>query len=174
MKAERHKHEDPASGSAGFTYVEVLIAGTLLALALFGMCGMFVTGLANVTGSGRATMGLSAARQVMEDLRRLPFDNLINLDGFDTDDPATLPGDDPELEVARRWRYALAGEGVGWTFSDGEVSRWTDLAAQGDPLGANGTIEVVSQSATLTEVTLSISVPGRWRPVRISTVITRL
>jgi Tfp pilus assembly protein PilV len=165
MKAER---------SAGFTYIEVLIAGALIALALFGMCGMFVTGLAHVTGAGRATMGLSAARQVMEDLRRVPFDNLINLDGFDTDDPGTLPGDDPEFEVARRWRYALAGEGVGWDFTDDEKSRWTDLAAQGDPLGANGTIDVALESATLARITLEISVPGRWRPLRISTLVARL
>ena len=33
--------------SAGFTYVEVLVAGSLLALTLLGVCTMFVAGYAN-------------------------------------------------------------------------------------------------------------------------------
>jgi len=160
------------SGQAGFTYIEVLIAGVLLAFALFTMCGMFVAGYSNVNTAGKTTMGLAAARQLMEDARQLPFDVLVNLDGFDTDDPDTLPEDDPEREVARRWRYALAGEGVGWSFAAEEIERWPDLADQGDPLGAVGAITVTPRSATLTEVSLTISVPGRWRDVRMSTLIT--
>jgi Tfp pilus assembly protein PilV len=168
----RNTRGSPRTSEAGFTYVEVLIAGVLLAFALFSMCGMFLAGYANVNTAGRTTMGLSAARQLMEDVRQLPFASLPNLNGFDTDDPGTLPEDDPEREVARRWRYALAGEGVGWDFTDDEIERWPDLADQGDPLGAAGTVTVTPRSGTLTEVSLTISVPGRWRDVRISTLIT--
>jgi hypothetical protein len=160
------------SSEAGFTYLEVLIAGVLLGFALIAMCGMFLAGYSNVNTAGRTTMGLSAARQLMEDARQLPFGVLANLNGFDTDDPSTLPEDDPEREVARRWRYALSGGGVGWNFTADEIERWPDLADQGDPLGAAGTITVTPRSATLTEVSLVISVPGRWRDVRISTLIT--
>lgn len=173
--SERERHDDSRDrrgGEAGFTYVEVLIAAVLLAFALFSMCGMFVAGYANVNEAGRTTMGLSAARQLMEDIRLLSPESLANLDGFDTDDAGTLPTDDPEREVARRWRYALAGAGVGWTFSADEIARWPDLADQGDPLGAAGSLEVAARSATLTEVTLTISVPGRWRDIRISTLVT--
>jgi Tfp pilus assembly protein PilV len=167
-----HERHEVKSGEHGSTYVEVLIAGVLLAYALFSMCGMFVAGYANVNEAGRTTMALSAGRQLLEDVRLLPPEALADLDGFDTDDASTQPADDPQREVARRWRYALAGEGVGWSFSSSEIARWPDLAEQGEPLGAAGTIDIVARSATLTEVTLTISVPGRWRDVRISTLLT--
>ena len=158
----------------GTTYIEVLIASVLLLFAMLAMSGMFIAGYANVHGAGNTTAGLAAARQMMEDARRLPFDNLVNLDGFDTDDPMSQPASDPELEVTRRWRYAVAGEGVGWTFSDTEKTRWTDLAVQGDELNGVGTINVVVQSANLTEITVTVSVPGRWRDIQLSTLVARL
>ena len=116
-------------------------------------------------------MGLSAARQVIEDMKRLPFDNIVNLDGFDTENPGTLPTNDPEREIARRWRYALAGEGVGWTFTADEKNRWPSLVGYGDFLGGSGRIDTASISATITEITVSVSVPGRWRPMQVATRI---
>ena len=104
----------------------------------------------------------------------MPYDNLINLDGFESDDPSTLPASGPEREVARRWRFTLAGEGVGWTFTDAEQARWPTLVDLGDELDASGSIEVVQQTATLTRITVSVSVPGKWRPIQISTLIADL
>ena len=69
---------------------------------------------------------------------------------------------------------ALAGPGVGWTFSDDEMARWPSLAHQGASQDATGTIDVASPSATLRRVTVSVSVPGRWRPIEISTLITEM
>ena len=162
-----------SNADAGFTYLEVLVGGTLLLIGLLAVAGMFVTGYANVNGAGNTTMGLSAARQVLEDVRRLPYDNLVNLDGFDTEDPGTLPASDPEREVARRWRYAVAGEGVGWSFTDEEKARWPDLALQGDELGGVGTIDVTQQTASLTAIDIEVSVPGHWRTIQLSTLISR-
>ncbi len=159
---------------AGFTYLELLVASSILMVSFLALAGMFVTGYARITGAGSMTMGLSATRQILEDVRRLPFDNLINLDGFDTEDPLTLPASDPEREVARRWRYALAGGGVGWTFTSAEQARWPTLAAQGDALGASGRIDAIAISATITEISVSVSVPGRWQPIQIATRIANL
>lgn len=167
------RREQPGN-ERGATYIEVLVAGVLMAVSLLAMCNLFVLGYANVTTAGKTTNGVAAARQVLEDVKLLPYDRIGNLDGFDTDDPSTLPTANPEREVARRWRYALAGEGVGWTFSDAEKARWTNLAVQGDTLDAAGTITVVPQGATLTEVTIRVSVPGRFRDVQLSTLITRM
>ena len=94
------------SDSRGFTYVEVLVAGTLMAFTLFAVCGMFVSGYSNLSTGGKTTMGVAAGRQFMEDIRSIPYDDLIELDGFDTDDSKSLPGDGPAREVARRWRFA--------------------------------------------------------------------
>lgn len=159
---------------AGFTYLELLVASSLLIVSFLALAGMFVTGYSQVDGAGNTTMGLSAARQIMEDVRRVPYDDLVNLDGFDSEDPSTLPDDGPEREAARRWRYALAGEGVGWTFTDEEKVRWPTLADQGQSLSASGTIEVVPLSATTTRITVSVSVPGRWRPIEVATIVANL
>jgi hypothetical protein len=172
------RHEPQTAGRAGSedgsSYIEVLVASALLGVSLLTMCSMFVLGYANVSTAGKTTMGVSASRQLMEDLRLLPFDQLVNLDGFDTDDPGTLPASDPELEVARRWRYALAGDGVGWSFTPEEIARWTDLSAQGDPLGATGRITVTPRSGTLTQIDLVVSIPGRPRPVQLSSLMARM
>ena len=158
----------------GPTYLEVLVGSLLLLFALLTVTGMFITGYASVNSAGNTTMGLSATRQLMEDIRRLPFDSLANMDDFNTDDPNTLPASGPEREVARRWRYALAGDGVGWTFTDEEQARWTNLSDQGEALNGVGTINVTAQSATVSEVSVTVSVPGTWRDMRITTLIARL
>ena len=60
----------PRSGESGFTYIELLIASTLLVVSLLALCGLFITGHSSVTSAGKTTMGLSAARQVMEEIKR--------------------------------------------------------------------------------------------------------
>src|SRR6185436_3739108 len=106
------------------------------------LCAVFLTGYAGVTSSGRATVGVSAARQMIEAVRLLPFTNVGNLNGFDTDDAASQPASGPERELARRWRWALAGEGVGWTFTTTEKDRWTNMFLGEGPLRGKGTITV--------------------------------
>jgi Tfp pilus assembly protein PilV len=174
MSSLKNSPSAGSTGSLGFTYVELLVAGSLLMVSFLALAGMFVMGYSQVNGAGNTTMGLAAARQLLEDARRLPYDTLINLNGFDTEDPSTLPGDNPEREVARRWRYALAGEGVGWSFTADEKARWPSLEEQGDSLSASGRIQATQVSATLTRVTVSVSVPGRWRPIQVATFIADL
>jgi Tfp pilus assembly protein PilV len=159
------------AGEGGFTLVEVLLAGVLMAVALLAMAGMFVTGYANITVAGRSTNGLAAGRQILEDVRSLPFASIANLDGLDTDDPSTLPAGGPEREVARRWRHALAGDGVGWSFTDEELARWPQPPAEVKILGATGRIDVVAQSATLNRVTATIMVPGTRRNIVLTTLV---
>lgn len=161
------------SSSRGSTLLEVLIAGTLLAMTLLGVCTMFVTGYSDISKSGRTTMGITGARQVLEDLRSIPFDNLINVNGFDTDDPSSVPDDGPEREIARRWRYALAGEGAGWDFTQTERQQWTRLLSEGQVFGGTGSIEVVPQSTSLMLLTVRVSVPGRWSRIEWSTLVAR-
>lgn len=157
----------------GFTFIEVVVAGALLAVSLLAMCGVFVVAYANVTAGGRNTVGVAATEQMLEDVRSLPFNAVIALDNFDTDNPSSQPAADPAREIARRWRYALAGEGVGWSFSNAETTRWTNMNGASGPIGAAGTIDVVSLSGTLCEVTVTVAVPGRWRPIVLATRVAR-
>jgi hypothetical protein len=110
---------------------------------------------------------------MFEDVKGLPFNNLINLNGLDTNTLATLPGGGPEREVARRWRYALAGAGAGWAFTAEEQQRWGGLATDGSSLGARGEIDVVAQGPNLNVVQVTITFPGLQRPVTLTTIVSR-
>jgi prepilin-type N-terminal cleavage/methylation domain-containing protein len=170
-------HQKPLASKEdhGFTLVEILIGMTILTIALLAIAAMFPMAYMTVHESGKTTMTLTAARQMLEDVRSVPFDEIINLNGFDTANSATLPGDAPEREIARRWRYALAGEGNGFTYTTDEKTRWSALSTGTSAnFAGRGRITVVVQSATVRLVTVTISAPPRWRGVAISTLITRI
>lgn len=163
------------TSSGGFTLVEVLVGASLLSVALLAMAAMFPMGYTNITEGGKMTMAITGARQVLEEASALPFDNIINLNGFDTLNPATLPPGEPERTIARRWRYALAGEGDGFTFTATEKGQWSTLSTGGSvTLNGRGQISVVTLSATLDQVTVTITFPGRSPGVQLVTNITRL
>lgn len=169
------EREKSHRGSGGFTLLEVLVGATILAVALLAMAAMFPVGYTNITEAGKMTMAITGARQVFEEVSALPFDNIINLDGFDTLDPATLPPGEPERTIARRWRYALAGEGDGFTFTATEKGEWSTLSTGGGiTLNGRGQVNVVTLSATLDQVTVTITYPGRSPSVQLVTNLTRL
>ena len=163
----------PPGDSSGFTLVEVVIAGCLLAISLLFLAGMFATGYAQVAKAGNSTTGLSVARQLLEDVRALPFDRLANLNGFSTADPNTLPVSDPERRIARRWRYALAGEGDGWNFSSAERAAWSQLANQNLSFRGTGTVQVTAPTATSARITATVMVAGSARSFTLATVVAR-
>jgi prepilin-type N-terminal cleavage/methylation domain-containing protein len=163
------------TSSGGFTLLEVLVGASLLSVALLAMAAMFPMGYTNIAEGGKMTMAITGARQVLEEVSALPFDNITNLNGFDTVNPATLPPGEPERTIARRWRYALAGEGDGFTFTATEKGEWSTLSTGGGvPLNGRGQINVVTLSATLDQVTVTITYPGRSPGVQLVTNITRL
>jgi len=164
----------------GFSLIELLIGMSIMALGLLSIATMFSTGYTSVTHGGRTTMATAAARQMLEDVRGLPFDRLLNLNGFDTGSAATLPASNPERDVARKWHFALAGEGTGWpTYTAAERAMWSTLTVSDGvsavPLGATGRIAVVAQggSPSLRRVTVTVRAPRRPDLV-IATLISRL
>jgi prepilin-type N-terminal cleavage/methylation domain-containing protein len=161
---------------AGFSLLEVLVGAAILAVALLAMAAMFPTGYTNITEAGKMTMALTAGRQILEDISALPFDNINSLNNFDTLNPGSLPPGEPERTIARRWRYALAAEGSGFTFTATEKAEWSTLSTgQGVSLNGRGLISVNGLSATLIQVTVRIELyPGRSTGVRLVTNITRL
>jgi type II secretory pathway pseudopilin PulG len=168
--------------AVGFTMVELLISSTLMAVSLLSIGGLMVLVYANVAKSGRTTEGLAAARELFEDLQTIPFDDLGNLDGFDTDDPSSLPLDGPELEIARKWRHSLAQEGVGWSFTDEEKLRWGSTGNEGQttghalvsPGGGRGRIDVTPQGTALQRITIEVEIPGLIGSIELSTLMGRV
>jgi prepilin-type N-terminal cleavage/methylation domain-containing protein len=168
-------------GGRGFTLIEILIGITLLVVGILGVATMFGTGYNNLGEGARMTMAVSAARQMLEDVRLIPFDNLANLNGplgtgFNTNNPASQPAGGPELDIARKWRYALARDtGTGWNFTAAEKAKWRSLGVGTAIFGAIGQIQVadVNNPLTLRRITVTVAVPGgRWS-VQLATLISR-
>lgn len=171
-------------GARGVTLIEILIAGAILAVALLAIANMFPTGYTNVTEAGRRTMSLTAARQILEDVRSLPYDNVTALNGFNSTNPATLPAAQPERDIARRWRYALAGDGDGFTTNATEQARWATLST-GVPLGGSVQVSVVATcpaapcppnpvSGTLQQVSVTVTFPARAGSMQLATLVARM
>ena len=163
----------------GFTLIEILIGITILVVGVLGVATMFGTGYSNVGEGARLTLAVTAARQMLEDVRTIPFNNIVNLNGpggtgFNTSNLATLPAADPERNIARKWRYALAGDGTGWNFSTAEKAKWQNLGVGNVPFDGSGLIVVTSPSATMRLVTITVNVPGRGNTVQLATLISRL
>lgn len=172
MSDSRHTQATAMTGDArGFTLIEVMISGVLLAVALLAMSGMFVVGYADITSAGRSTVALASARQVVEDVRALPFESVVALDGFDTDNPDSLPQDAAAAEVARRWRYSLAGDSANGGYNQSQSQTYPGSSQGSAPLGAAGRIEVDLQTATLARVRITVAVPGSRRNVELATVV---
>jgi prepilin-type N-terminal cleavage/methylation domain-containing protein len=157
----------------GFTLIEVLIAMAVLTIALVAIAGMFPAGYRQVTDAGRMTLAVTAARQMLEDLRNVPFDSLDNLNGFNSENSATQPADDPERGVVRRWRYAVAGDGDGFNLTPVELANWQSLSPLG---GGRVTVQVqaVGGSPTLRQVTVTLSMDALVQTVQLSTIIVRM
>jgi Tfp pilus assembly protein PilV len=159
-----------AGTQRGFASLEVLAAVTVVAIMLLSVATMYLTAQASVERSGDTTVAVALARQMLEAARALPYQQLATLDGLDTNSVGSLPTDDPARTVARRWRYALAGEGGGWSYTSTERAAWPTFATL-DAL--RGQVEVASPSPSVRAVTVTIAVPGRPADVRLETLISR-
>ena len=168
----------------GFSLIELLIGMSIMAMALLAIATMFSTGYSDVAAGGRTTMATTAARQLLEDIRTLPFDSIMDLDTLNTNSAGSLPVVDATKDpgrtmarnIARKWRYALAGDLTGW--GGAPDAAWSVLVASGTTFGARGQITVASPTATLREITVTIFLRGRSAgeefPLRLATTISRL
>ena len=172
----RQKH---LKHTQGFTLIEILIGITILVVGVLGVATMFGTGYSNVGQGASLTLAVTAARQMLEDVRTIPFNNLTNLNGpggtgFDTSSLGTQPAADPERNIARKWRYALMGDGTGWNFTNAEKGKWQNLGVNNVTFGGRGLVVVTSPSATMRLITITVNVPGRGNTVQLATLISRL
>jgi hypothetical protein len=157
--------------------VEVGIAVMVVVVAVVMTASMFPTGHQQVEDATRTTSAVAAGRQILEDIGGLPFDSVRSLDGFDTANVATVPARNPELAVARRWRYMLAGPGGGFSFTTAEMAQYGAVT----PLGGAATIRVssppngsCSPAGSRCQATVTVSVPGLANSVQLTTIVVRM
>lgn len=170
----------------GFSLIELLIGMSIMAVALLSIATMFSTGYSDVAAGGKTTMAAAAARQLLEDIRTLPFDSIADLHTLNTNnagsliaaDPTKDPGRTMARNVARKWRYALAGDLTGWGGAPDAAWIGSVLMASGTTFGARGQVTVASPTVTLREVTVTVFLRGRSAgeelPLRLATTISRL
>jgi hypothetical protein len=99
------------------------------------------------------TVAVSTARQILEDVRTVPFANLANFAPTWNSNNAPPPGN-PENTMAVRWQQTLA------TFGGNAL-----VTVTGPPWGG---------SNQLTQVTATVTVPALQQTVTISTVIASM
>ena len=112
----------------------------VLLVAVVVTASMFPTGHQQLADAARTTAAVAAGRQILEDIGGLPFDSVRRLDGFDTANAARIPASNPELAVARRWRYMIGGPGGGFDFTTAEMAQFGAVT----PLGGAATLRVSS------------------------------
>ena len=165
----------------GFTLVEVLVAAMILTVALLTLATMFPTGYKQIADAGRLTLATNGANHVLEDLGSVPFTSVRNLDNFDSNSSGSLPAADPELAIARRWRYMLAGSGSGFSFTTAETTAWGAVT----PFGGRAQVQirqvdnagnVCPAAATTCRAVVTITMPGQPAPttVTLSTILVRM
>lgn len=173
----------PQKRARGFSLIEAVIAMAILSVGLLGIATMFSTGYSDVASGGQTTVAVGIARQIMEDIRLLPaqsaFMNVYNLNGVDTTLANMLPTNNPELSIARKFRYLMAGTAsqATWGITSTMISAWgAQPNITGTAFGGQGTIGVADVGATantLAQVTVTVTLPGR-PPVVLSSLIGRL
>ena len=163
-----------AEEQAGFSLIETMVALVFAAFALLGFAHAFTASYLHVVREGESTMGLAAARQVLEDVKMLDLADLDELNGFDSTNVETLPQDQPQRNVARRLRYAVGGTDGSWSVTEAERARWARTEGEGHSPDGRATITVESPSATLRRVVVSVWMPGRDTPVTLETRLTDL
>ena len=162
---------------AGFTVMEVVVAATVVLVAIIVTASIFPMGHQRAVDAARTTSAVAAARQILEDLGALPFDSVRALDGFDTGNFGTVPPRDPELSAARRWRYMIAGAGAGFRYTAAELAQYGPVT----PLGGAAKVRVssppkgaCSAAGSRCQATVTVSVPGLPESVQLTTIIVRM
>jgi hypothetical protein len=130
----------------GLTVAEILIAASVLVVALLGMAGMFPSAYRAVLYGGQMTKATALAQAMMELVRSGPIAYVPRYHGVDTDDSSTFPSDDLGLSPpfrggthVRRWRSDIAlalDQGKGLPSGVGTISvvdHETGLAIGGSP-----------------------------------------
>jgi hypothetical protein len=83
----------------GFTVVEVLMASSILVVALLGIAAVLPTADMDLHLAGQLSKAVSLAQEMVEMLKNDPFSQLSLYNGVDTRNPASYPLDYPNPPI---------------------------------------------------------------------------
>ncbi len=150
-----HRRTDESHMAAGFSLVELLVAASILAVALLGIAAALPTAGQTLHQAGQASKAVSLAQAMLETLKNDPFHDLATYDGVDTRTPATYPTDN--LVSAPQF---LGGTNVAKWANDIQVFLTTGSGI------TNGygtiTVSMVAADGTGNVILRKVSVMVRW------------
>jgi Tfp pilus assembly protein PilV len=154
----------------GFTIVELLLASTILVVALLGIASVLPTADMTTHQSGQTTKAISLAQEMVEAIKNDPYNDLNLYSGVNTNDITTFPADNPPTFLGNtrltKWKndinlILLTGAGITNGFGTITVSTVTSNPG-GAPILRKVTVTVNwterSQSRTVTLATLASGV----------------
>ncbi len=168
--AGRARRRDPQEGpgAAGLTLAEVLIAASVLGVAILGMAGAFPTGLRQVGYGGHITKATNLAHQMLEDIRSDPSYYVLRYNGTDgrgvaTDAPANFPDD---------WPWSCT---AGWSWGGQFCGHTKLIRGRQDVTGDPGDGRRLAQArGTVAVVDHENRVPGGGAQVSGATTMLRI
>lgn len=143
MHRSTFKVWSPASGllkgPRGLTLPEILIAASVLTVALLAMAGMFPTAFQNVKAGGQMTKATAIAQKMMEFIRNQSFSSLTSYNGLNNTSNCNALSE-PAKTACNTWKSDI-------TFSSDE--------GKGLPSGS-WSIAVSSPATDLRQVTVTV------------------
>jgi prepilin-type N-terminal cleavage/methylation domain-containing protein len=155
----------------GFSLIELLIGLTILSIALLAIATMFHVGYSDVSSGATTTMATEAGRQILEEVRTLPFGSLDFLNDYNTGSAPSVPNPmNPDqaaaLAMMQKWRYVFAG--VGTPPVD---SGWVTLrSGRGDVVAGQSGSQLFEGAAQISVVTPATPAPPVSDRLRLVTV----
>jgi type II secretory pathway pseudopilin PulG len=149
-----------AGRRAGFTLVEILVAASILVMALLAIATVLPTSDATLHQAGQTSKANALAKEMLEILKNDPFNQLSLYHGVDTRNVASYPVDNPDPPIP-----GDAGNFMGGT----NVAKWPSdisvyLATGAGITNGYGTIVVATAAVdgSGTPVLRKVSVTVHW------------
>ncbi|MBI2001551.1 MAG: prepilin-type N-terminal cleavage/methylation domain-containing protein [candidate division NC10 bacterium] len=154
----------------GFTLVELLVAATILVVALLGIAAVLPTADMSLHQAGQISKAVALTQEMIEMVKNDPFSQLSLYNGVDTRTTGTYPVDDPNPPIP-----GDAGNFMGGS----NVTKWANdialyLVTGAGITGGYGTITVstVATDGTGNPILRKISVVVNWtdagRPYQVT------
>jgi prepilin-type N-terminal cleavage/methylation domain-containing protein len=168
----------PAPAARGFTILEVLIASSIMVVALLGIASVLPTADMSLHQSGQISKAVSLAQEMIEMIKNDPFTQLPNYSGVDTRNTATYPVDDPTTPIPGNPGNFMGGSNVAKWASDINLYLVTGTGIT----GGYGTIAVATVASdalgnpVLQRVTVTVNWTDSGRPylVRLATLASAI
>ncbi len=168
----------PRGRHDGFTMMEVLLAASIMVVALLGIASVLPSADMNLHQSGQISKAVSLAQQMIETLKNDPFTALPSYQGVDTRSTGTYPVNDPTTPIPGNPGNFMGGS---------NITKWANdinlyLATGAGITNGFGSIAVADVAtdpggnAILRKVTVVVSWTDRGHPytVRLETLASAI